>query len=67
MSQTPIYLPDNAALTVSLWRQTDDRRVWYDWMVESWGFTFVLGETGSQRVRLGVSELHSSVKNAMLM
>ena len=52
---------------VSLWRQTDDRKVWYDWMVESWGFTFVLGETGSQRVRLGVSELHSSVKNAILM
>ena len=65
--QTPIYVPDNAALTVSLWRQTDGRKVWYEWMVESWGWTFLLAHRDSQRVRLGVSELHSSVKNACLM
>ena len=65
-SQTPLYIPDHSALTVSLWRQTDDRKVWYEWMVESWGWNLMLG--GERRkVRLGVSELHTSIKNGCLM
>ena len=45
-----------------MWRQTDDRGVWYEWIVE-------VSEKvkGKGRRRLGMSELHSSRKNACLM
>ncbi|EON61233.1 hypothetical protein W97_00446 [Coniosporium apollinis CBS 100218] len=59
--KTPIYLPDGADVEVSMWRQTDDRKVWYEWLVEA----FV--ELGGRRVRLGISEMHSSKKNGCLM
>ena len=41
-----------------MWRQTDDRSVWYEWLVE------VLDE---KKRPLALSELHSSKKNACLM
>jgi len=31
----PLYLPSNAELHVSIWRLTDQRRVWYEWYAES--------------------------------
>jgi protein arginine N-methyltransferase 5 len=49
-----------------MWRQTDDRKVWYEWMVESWIWTHQTGGP-EKRVRLGTSELHSSIKNGCLM
>ncbi|KAL8897353.1 MAG: hypothetical protein Q9192_002617 [Flavoplaca navasiana] len=33
--QTPLYTPDNSSLTVTMRRCTDARKVWYEWMVES--------------------------------
>jgi protein arginine N-methyltransferase 5 len=60
--QTPISFPDSSELVVSMWRQTDDRKVWYEWLIES----FLITEKG-QRVRLGVSELHTSRENGCLM
>ncbi|KAI9834136.1 MAG: methyltransferase protein [Phylliscum demangeonii] len=33
--KTPLYFPDHSELVVSVWRQTDDRRVWYEWLVEA--------------------------------
>ena len=81
-----------------MYRQTDDRKVWYEWMVE----VFVLerrsvsvnkratpvmsgaqsisnsaeslkikendlGRAGYRRVRVGISDLHSSIKDGCLM
>ncbi|KAH0541299.1 hypothetical protein FGG08_004223 [Glutinoglossum americanum] len=66
--KTPIYFPDLCELDVSIWRQTDDRKVWYEWMVEA--FLLIgdsLGGPATTRVRLGGSELHSSKKNGCLM
>lgn len=60
--QTPIYLPDISELDVSMWRLTDDKKVWYEWIVEAYT---ILDD--SQRFRLGVSDLHSSKKVACLM
>jgi type II protein arginine methyltransferase len=57
-TQAPIYTPKNAEIAVSMWRQTDDRSVWYEWLVE------VFGEN---KRPLALSELHSSKKNACLM
>ena len=57
----PIYVPDDSELEVSIWRLTDDRKVWYNWMVEA----FVVLK--DRRVRIGLSGLHSSRKNACLM
>jgi protein arginine N-methyltransferase 5 len=65
--QTPIYFPDRSELDVSIWRQTDDRKVWYEWRVEA----FLLAEDTSgdstTRVRIGGSDLHSSKKNGCRM
>ncbi|KAK9388978.1 PRMT5 arginine-N-methyltransferase-domain-containing protein [Lipomyces mesembrius] len=35
---TPLYVPDDAEIEISVWRKTDNRKVWYEWSVE----TFVL-------------------------
>lgn len=59
--KVPFYAPENSELDVSMWRQTDDRKVWYEWLVES----FV--SMGGRRVRLGLSDLHSSKSNGCLM
>ncbi|KAF1999527.1 protein arginine N-methyltransferase HSL7 [Amniculicola lignicola CBS 123094] len=59
--KTPIQLPPNSELEVSMWRQTDDRKVWYEWMVEA--FVNING----YRTRIAISELHSSKSNGCLM
>ncbi|KAK3683681.1 methyltransferase-like protein [Podospora appendiculata] len=58
----PLYFPQDAELEVSMWRQTDDTKVWYEWMVEV--YAWVGPET---RIKVGASELHSSRKIACLM
>jgi type II protein arginine methyltransferase len=70
-----------AVLDVSMWRQTDGRKVWYEWMIEGWGLNMIrlnskrrgADETNQDdnesfsMVPLGKTELHSSIKNACLM
>ncbi|KAI0181701.1 Skb1 methyltransferase [Hypoxylon sp. FL1284] len=58
----PLYFPPDTELEVSMWRQTDDAKVWYEWMVEA--FMWV---GPSQRVKVGGSELCSSRKVACLL
>lgn len=60
--KTPLYFPQDSELEVSMWRQTDDTKVWYEWRVEA--FTYI---GPNQRVKVGASELHSSRKVACLM
>lgn len=59
--KSPMQLPANSEVEVSFWRQTDDRKVWYEWLVESY-LTI-----NDQRVRLSVSDLHSSKSNGCMM
>lgn len=59
--KTPLCLPDGAEVEVSMWRQTDDRKVWYEWVVE------VYERVGGKRRKVGMSELHTSRKNGCLM
>ncbi|KAE9975217.1 hypothetical protein BLS_002713 [Venturia inaequalis] len=59
--KVPVSFPDDSELQISVWRQTDDRKVWYEWLVES----FV--HVAEKRLRLGVTELHSSKKSGCLM
>ncbi|KAL5091963.1 hypothetical protein Trisim1_002356 [Trichoderma cf. simile WF8] len=58
----PLYFPADTELEVSMWRQTDDTKVWYEWLVEAW--TWV---GPSARVKVASSELCSSRKLACLM
>ncbi|KAI0133421.1 Skb1 methyltransferase [Hypoxylon sp. NC0597] len=58
----PLYFPPDTELEVSMWRQTDDAKVWYEWMVEA--FMWV---GPSQRVKVGGSDLCSSHKVACLL
>ncbi|KAH7143690.1 protein arginine N-methyltransferase [Dactylonectria macrodidyma] len=58
----PLYFPADTELEISMWRQTDDTRVWYEWLVEAWTW---VGE--SQRIKVASSELSSSRQVACLM
>jgi len=58
----PIHFPGDSEVEVSMWRQTDDTKVWYEWLVEA--YTWV-GE--SSRIKVASSELCSSRKVACLM
>jgi protein arginine N-methyltransferase 5 len=60
--QRPLHVPDGGQIEVWMWRQTDDRKVWYEWSVEVY-----MKETGKRRHKLGDSGLHSSRKNGCLM
>ena len=61
-----MYSPDQSKLSITMWRQTDDRKVWYEWLVESWLRKSNDGQRASV-TRLNSSELHSSIKNGCLM
>lgn len=78
-----------------MYRQTDDRKVWYEWMVEVFALERVATPAGKtvrsgspsvdslrgkengatndpskpryRRVRVGLSDLHSSIKDGCLM
>ncbi|KAI1305513.1 methyltransferase-like protein [Xylaria venustula] len=58
----PLYFPSDSELEVTMWRQTDDAKVWYEWMVEAFRW---VSET--ERVKVGGSELCSSRNVACLM
>ncbi|KAK6534918.1 methyltransferase protein [Arthrobotrys megalospora] len=36
--RAPMSVPDDSEAQVSFWRHTDGRKVWYDWMVETYSF-----------------------------
>ncbi|GJD01565.1 arginine N-methyltransferase skb1 [Colletotrichum higginsianum] len=58
----PIYYPADTELEVTMWRQTDDSRVWYEWLIEAYAW---VSET--QRIKVASSDLCSSRKVACLM
>ncbi|KAM4059170.1 PRMT5 TIM barrel domain-containing protein [Hirsutella rhossiliensis] len=58
----PITFPADTELEVSMWRQTDDTRVWYEWLVEAW--TWIGPDS---RIKVASSDLCSSRKVACLM
>lgn len=67
-------MPDDGELVVNMWRQTDDRKIWYEWMVESFAVEHSkgkqqagLGSSSERKFRVGGGELHSSIKEACLM
>ncbi|EED23287.1 protein methyltransferase RmtC [Talaromyces stipitatus ATCC 10500] len=99
--KTPLYVPDNGEVVVTMYRQTDNRKVWYEWMVEVFRLertsptpaatspqrsttpvmmsggnravpvassgTTNKTQNGYQRIRVGMSEMHSSIKDGCLM
>ncbi|EXJ84656.1 protein arginine N-methyltransferase 5 [Capronia epimyces CBS 606.96] len=78
--KSPIFCPDASELTVTMWRKTDDRRVWYEWIVDVFIHVPLHSHSHSpplrpgasstarsRRVRIGGSALHSSEKEACLM
>ncbi|KAI1164723.1 PRMT5 arginine-N-methyltransferase-domain-containing protein [Nemania serpens] len=58
----PLYFPSDSELEVTMWRQTDDTKVWYEWMVEAFRW---VSET--ERIKVGGSDMCSSRKVACLM
>jgi protein arginine N-methyltransferase 5 len=61
--KNPVSFPDGAEVKVSMWRCTDDRKVWYEWCVEA----FVVLPGSGERIRVGGGEVQSSRKNGCLM
>lgn len=51
----PLHYPDDSELEISMWRQTDDKSVWYEWLVEAYCWA---GE--KKRLKLATSDLCSS-------
>ena len=62
-----MYTPSNSDIVVSIWRKTDNRKVWYEWVVET--FAWHTGFSGGERrrVRLGVSDGGSSKEGGCMM
>ncbi|KAK3343941.1 methyltransferase-like protein [Lasiosphaeria hispida] len=60
--KNPLYFPQDSELEVSMWRQTDDTKVWYEWIVEA--YAWVGPKT---RIKVGGSDMHSSRKVGCLM
>ncbi|KAF4126365.1 type II protein arginine methyltransferase [Geosmithia morbida] len=58
----PLHFPADTELEVSMWRQTDDGKVWYEWLVEAWAW---VGPTS--RIRVASSDMCSSRRMACLM
>ncbi|KAI1110962.1 PRMT5 arginine-N-methyltransferase-domain-containing protein [Nemania sp. NC0429] len=58
----PLYFPSDSELEVNMWRQTDDTKVWYEWMVEAFRW---VSET--ERIKVGGSDMCSSRRVACLM
>jgi len=66
--KTPLYFPDESLLVLSMWRRTDGRGVWYEWVVEVFKLERRKGGMGrTKRVRLGASEVVSSKESACKM
>ncbi|EWC45687.1 hypothetical protein DRE_05248 [Drechslerella stenobrocha 248] len=80
--KVPMPVPDRSETQVSFWRHTDGRKVWYDWMVETFAFITPPGAVlaaasmdpqaaesipVNKRVLIASSEIHSSKKNGCLM
>ncbi|BDD62772.1 hypothetical protein MAP00_007734 [Monascus purpureus] len=82
--KTPLNVPDNGEIVITMYRQTDDRKVWYEWMVEVFSLEPPSSDPrqgqeyfrqpahqsqghGYRRVRVGISDLHSSIKDGCLM
>ncbi|OAL64734.1 protein methyltransferase [Trichophyton rubrum] len=60
ISWFPIYFP----------LKTDDRKVWYEWFVEVFMHQSGIGLRGGsqpKRIRVGMSDLHSSIQDGCLM
>ena len=62
-----MYVPANSDITVSIWRKTDNRKVWYEWVVETFGWNAGLSVGERRRMRLGVSDGGSSKEGGCLM
>ena len=60
--QTPLHVPGGAEVVVYMWRQTDDRSVWYEWLVEVW-----VASGSKRKSKVTTSEMGTSRKNACLM
>ncbi|KAL9624109.1 MAG: hypothetical protein Q9160_001631 [Pyrenula sp. 1 TL-2023] len=61
--KSPVSVPDEGELTINMWRCTDERKVWYEWVVEAFG----PDEGHGVRKRIGGGEVQSSVNDACLM
>ncbi|KAK5085172.1 hypothetical protein LTR05_004451 [Lithohypha guttulata] len=59
--KSPVFLAEGAVCEVSMWRMTDDRKVWYEWCMD------VFMAVADMKIKVGCTELHSSEKEACLM
>jgi protein arginine N-methyltransferase 5 len=60
--QAPLVFPDDTELTINMWRQTDDSKVWYEWLVDAHVWV-----SPTTKVKVASSELCSSRKVACLL
>lgn len=59
---SPLYLTEGTEVDISMWRLTDNKRVWYEWLVETYYKAPPTSATSKhrRRVRTGMTELHNA-------
>ncbi|KAI1918779.1 hypothetical protein LOZ58_006161 [Ophidiomyces ophidiicola] len=66
--KTPLHVTENSEVVVTMYRQTDDRRVWYEWIVEVFDLQDRAdSSSGARRLRVAMSDFHTSIKDGCLM
>ncbi|KAK9455537.1 PRMT5 arginine-N-methyltransferase-domain-containing protein [Dipodascopsis uninucleata] len=59
--QSPIFVPDSSEIEISIWRKTDDSKVWYEWSVETFLVVPLLNELVSTRTSESSSVSNPSI------
>ncbi|KAJ8612989.1 hypothetical protein MRB53_037197 [Persea americana] len=59
--RTPLYVLDNGEVDVGMWRRTDGRRVWYEWVVDA----FSVGN--DRRAEVEVGPVRAEVRGGQLL
>ncbi|KAG5519408.1 hypothetical protein PMAC_002035 [Pneumocystis sp. 'macacae'] len=61
--KTPLYVPSNSQIDLYFWRQTDSKKVWYEWLTEIYLVPSEIKNNeimyNSERIKIAVSDLHN--------
>lgn len=61
--KVPLYVPSNSQIDLYFWRQTDAKKVWYEWLTEVYMVSSNVQNYkdihDSDRIKIGMSDIHN--------
>ncbi|KAG5438547.1 hypothetical protein PCANB_002651 [Pneumocystis canis] len=61
--KVPLYVPSNSQVDLYFWRQTDSKKVWYEWLTEVYILSSEVQNNkiihNYDRIKIGISDLHN--------